>query len=34
VLGQSLGALDLLAMALVVTASIGVSRTAAPAAEA
>jgi inner membrane transporter RhtA len=34
VLGQSLGALDLVAMALVVTASIGVSRTAAAAAEA
>jgi inner membrane transporter RhtA len=34
VLGQSLGALDLVAMALVVMASVGVSRTTAPAAEA
>jgi inner membrane transporter RhtA len=34
VLGQSLGALDLVAMALVVTASIGVSRTGAAAPEA
>jgi inner membrane transporter RhtA len=34
ILGQSLGAVDLLAMALVVAASIGVSRTASPAADA